>query len=179
MSADEIISARGEAELTPPRFGMTSSSNQQSSSRSSSNRQVRQMESSGPGSSSGSAGGDRDKPQRHETVPDFSEQIAFAILRLQQSMEQVELRLHSLEQQIRTANEARTGNSNVTGSGHNVSVSDVYFSLSFAHTIFSDEQTNGWWPFESLSPTTAIFFLIWPVVTQLALEKFRNQRSGK
>lgn len=56
---------------------------------------------------SGASGDDSDKPGRREAVPEVNEQIAFAILRLQQSMEQVEHRLHSLEKQIRSNNSNR------------------------------------------------------------------------
>jgi hypothetical protein len=62
--------------------------------------------------SAGASGDGYEKPGRREVVPDVNEQIAIAILRLQQSMEQVENRLHSLENQIRTANATRNNPNN-------------------------------------------------------------------
>jgi acyl-CoA-binding protein len=104
---DEIISARGESELTPPRFGRVGHSYSQAG---------RSMSSGQPGSpqhgygsagsdyplgSAGASGGNGGSGGRPPvSIPEVNEQIAVAILRLQHSMEQVCYRLDSIESRI-------------------------------------------------------------------------------
>lgn len=100
---DEIISARGETQLTPPRFAGGCVSNRPSSETENISHVGPRTQSTNPGpSSSGSTGGGNGHSTNRSNIPEVNEQIAIAILRLQQSMEQVCNRLDSLETQIRT-----------------------------------------------------------------------------
>lgn len=96
-SQNEIISARGETELTPSRFGLNRTTNQPMSSRVQSNRSALSSSSHFPSAMTAS-GGDGRGPQQGRVGPsDVNEQIALAVLRLQQSMDQVNGRLDSIE----------------------------------------------------------------------------------
>ena len=109
---DEIISARGESELTPPRFGHLSQVSRLRGGSSSGQTSTARFPGQGYGSSaapgsSGAAGGDDgsgNSAQRPVSLPEVNEQIAVAILRLQHSMEQVCYRLDSIENRIERAN---------------------------------------------------------------------------
>lgn len=109
---DEIISARGESELTPPRFGHLSQVSRLRGGSSSGQTSIARSSGQGYGSSassgsSGAAGGDEgpgNSAQRPVSLPEVNEQIAVAILRLQHSMEQVCYRLDSIENRIERAN---------------------------------------------------------------------------
>ena len=105
----------------------------------------------------------------------MSEQIAVAILRLQQSMEQVENRLFSLEHQIRSANSSRSSE------GQRSSVSLGFPAhVTSVDTGIRDKRGNGSWsPFAGLSPTATVFLVVWPVVAHLLLDRIRSHRSGK
>lgn len=99
-SQNEIISARGETELTPSRFGLNRTTSQPVSSRVQSNRSTYSSSSHLPAAMTAS-GGDGRGPQQGRVGPsDVSEQIALAVLRLQQSMDQVSGRLDSIERSI-------------------------------------------------------------------------------
>lgn len=101
-SQNEIISARGEAELVPSRFGLNRAISQPAPPRVQSNR----LTSSTPCHTSSSlvaSGGDGRGPPQGRVVPsDVSEQIAMAVLRLQQGMDQVSGRLDLIERKLST-----------------------------------------------------------------------------
>lgn len=84
-AVDEIISARGESELTPPRFGLGHSamrhSQSQTGDRYSADRRLQDMSSQGASSSGGYP---PLPPPSRNSIPEVNEQIAVAILRLQQ-----------------------------------------------------------------------------------------------
>ena len=101
--ADEIISARGETQLTPPRFTGGCVSNRPVSASEPNARGIRIQGTNPTASSSGSTGGGNGHSSGRSNIPEVNEQIAIAILRLQQSMEQVCNRLDSLETRIRTS----------------------------------------------------------------------------
>ena len=100
LKSDEIISARGETHLNPPRFSGNSVSGRPASTNEPSSRSIRNQPDNSAVSSAGSTGGGNGHPASR-VIPEVNEQIAIAILRLQQSMEQVCNRLDSLETQIR------------------------------------------------------------------------------
>lgn len=103
LVTDEIISARGETQLTPPRFTGGCVSNRPANNSQPNPRGVRTQGSNPGASSAGSTGGGNGHSTSRSNIPEVNEQIAIAILRLQQSMEQVCNRLDSLETRIRTS----------------------------------------------------------------------------
>ena len=101
-SQNEIISARGEAELTPSRFGLNRAMSQPVSSRVQSNRPTTSSPTHGSSSLATSGSGDGRGPYQGRSggPSDVNEQIALAVLRLQQSMDQVSGRLDSIERKL-------------------------------------------------------------------------------
>lgn len=102
---EEIISARGESELTPPRFGALgrhySLAGRSMSTTHSGPGHSRSESGVGyPVGSSGASGGNGGSGSGPVAIPEVNEQIAVAILRLQHSMEQVCYRLDSIESRI-------------------------------------------------------------------------------
>jgi len=95
--------------------------------------------------SSGGAGGGQ-QYSGHEQLSDVNEQIAVAVLRLQQGMEQVVSRIDNLETHLRTRNSG------------------------------SNSKKAGWWPFPELSPTTTAFLVLWPFVAHLLISTIRERR---
>lgn len=155
-AVDEIISARGESELTPPRFGlghsaMRHSQSSQTGDRYSADRRLQDMSSQG---ASASGGYPPLPPPSRSSIPEVNEQIAVAILRLQQSMEQVVQRLDSLETRLGCTLSTESRNSPA-------------------------RQASGWWPFESLSPATTLFLIAWPVLAHILMDRMRDRSRNK
>jgi acyl-CoA-binding protein len=144
---DEIISARGEAELTPPRFTANIANRSSAGRQQNSRGTVNQI--AAPGSSQGSAGGSGGGGHfsGREPIPEVNEQIAVAVLRLQQHMEHVVNRIDSLE--------SRLGNVNTS----------------------KPSPLPSWWPLPGISPTTTAFLILWPFVAQIIMNKIRERRN--
>lgn len=85
------------------------------------------------------------------SLPDVKEQLAIAVLRLQQSMEQVCNRLDTIERNI--------GSSPSTGS--------------------SRSSLSSWWPLKGLSPSATMFLILWPFVAQYIMTQIQARRMAK
>jgi len=177
---DEIITARGETELTPPRFGNLNNvprlTGGHASSTGRSSRGERHSGRSGAAGYSGASGGGGGNGGGYATgsLPEVNEQIAVAILRLQHSMEQVCLRLDSIENRIQRPSDNRVSFSLQLC----MSVgSDKRFSSSIqTRTETGKKDLTSWWPFDNLSPTTTAFLLAWPFVTHFLIERLRDRQ---
>lgn len=154
VKSDEIISARGETHLNPPRFSGNSVSSRPVSTNEPSQRSTRSQQDNFAPSSAGSTGGGNGHPASR-VIPEVNEQIAIAILRLQQSMEQVCNRLDSLETQIRM----------------NVSSND----RSSLVQSRSKSSKSTWWPLQDMSTSSAIFLLLWPIVAHYLMDRIKNR----
>ncbi|XP_028289243.1 acyl-CoA-binding domain-containing protein 5A [Parambassis ranga] len=88
----------------------------------------------------------------------LNEQIVVALARLQEDMQSVLERLHTLE--ALTASQARS-----------VALSPTYASLPVNRRI----QKPSWWPFD-ISPTSLAFAVIWPFVVQWLIRLFLQRR---
>ncbi|XP_048469161.1 acyl-CoA-binding domain-containing protein 5A [Rhincodon typus] len=87
-----------------------------------------------------------------------NEQIAVALLRLQEDMQSVFERLHMLE--ARTASQVKS--------------KDAHSKLK--HT--AGDKTSSWWPFD-VSGRTIAFAILWPVILQLFVHMYFQRRKRK
>jgi len=85
-----------------------------------------------------------------EPISEVNEQIAVAVLRLQQSMEAVVNRIDSIETRLGPSSPNRS---------------------------ISKANNPKWWPFPDLSPTTAAFIVLWPFAAQLLITYVRNRNK--
>uniref|UniRef100_A0A3B4Y7M5 Acyl-CoA-binding domain-containing protein 5 n=1 Tax=Seriola lalandi dorsalis TaxID=1841481 RepID=A0A3B4Y7M5_SERLL len=91
----------------------------------------------------------------------LNEQIVVALARLQEDMQSVLQRLHTLE--ALTASQARS-----------VALSPTYASP----PVNKRSQKPSWWPFD-ISPTSLAFAVIWPFVVQWLIRLFLQRRRRK
>lgn len=119
-----------------------------------------------PGFGSGSrlpsyGGGDGDGGRRGGAVTpegNLNEQIVMVLARLQEDMQSVLERLHTLE--ALTASQARS-----------LSLSPTYPSP----PVNNRSQKPSWWPFD-ISPTSLAFAVIWPFVVQWLIHLYLKRR---
>ncbi|XP_070709219.1 acyl-CoA-binding domain-containing protein 5A [Pempheris klunzingeri] len=119
-----------------------------------------------PGLGSGSlvpmhSGGDGDGSRRGGAVTpggSLNEQIVVALARLQEDMQSVLERLHTLE--ALTASQARS-----------MSLSPTYATP----PVNKRSQKPSWWPFD-ISPTSLAFAVIWPFVVQWLIRLYLQRR---
>ncbi|TMS08995.1 Acyl-CoA-binding domain-containing protein 5A [Larimichthys crocea] len=130
-------------------------------------RRGRGSKSPGPGSGSlvpmyGSGDGDRDR-WGGAVAPggSLNEQIVVALARLQEDMQSVLERLHTLE--ALTASQARS-----------MALSPTYPSTA----VNKRSQRPSWWPFD-ISPTSLAFAVIWPFVVQWLIRLYLQRRSRR
>lgn len=155
FSIDNIVSARGGTDSNPSAQISPSNSTNNRIVSSVMNRNVRELgtgvtQDSGPSNSraaGGSGGGHGSNP--HDYSIGINEQLALAVIRLQQSMDQVVNRLDALEAML--TRESRT------------------------KTSFNNKSKI--WPFEELRPQTALVLLVWPFVTQWIIHYIQNKRK--
>ncbi|XP_072535414.1 acyl-CoA-binding domain-containing protein 5A isoform X2 [Salminus brasiliensis] len=121
-----------------------------------------------PGSGSGAAGpsqgggGDGEQWGIDGAVGgDLSEQIVAALARLQEDMQSVLERLHTLE--ALTASQARS-----------VALSSEYLLPPANKT----QKKHSWWPFD-VSPGTVAFAIVWPFVVQWLIRLYFQRRRRK
>ncbi|XP_049336210.1 acyl-CoA-binding domain-containing protein 5A isoform X2 [Astyanax mexicanus] len=119
-----------------------------------------------PGSGSGAGGplqgGGGDGERSDEAVGgDLNEQIVTALARLQEDMQSVLERLHTLE--ALTASQARS-----------VALSSEYLLPPANKT----QKKHSWWPFE-VSPGTVAFAVVWPFVVQWLIRLYFQRRRRK
>ncbi|XP_076617305.1 acyl-CoA-binding domain-containing protein 5A isoform X2 [Chaetodon auriga] len=91
----------------------------------------------------------------------LNEQIVVALARLQEDMQSVLERLHTLE--ALTASQARS-----------MSLSPTYAS----HPVNKRSRKPSWWPFD-ISPTSLAFALIWPFVVQWLIRLYLQRRRRR
>uniref|UniRef100_A0A3Q2WW71 Acyl-CoA-binding domain-containing protein 5 n=1 Tax=Haplochromis burtoni TaxID=8153 RepID=A0A3Q2WW71_HAPBU len=91
----------------------------------------------------------------------LNEQIVVALARLQEDMQSVLERLHTLE--ALTASQARS-----------VALSPTYASP----PVNNRSQKPSWWPFD-ISPTSLAFALIWPFVVQWLIRLYLQRRRRR
>lgn len=91
----------------------------------------------------------------------LNEQIVVALAKLQEDMQSVLERLHTLE--ALTASQARS-----------MALSPTYA----AHPVTKKSQKPSWWPFD-ISPTSLAFAVIWPFVVQWLLRLFLQRRRRR
>ncbi|XP_078394050.1 acyl-CoA-binding domain-containing protein 5A isoform X2 [Cetorhinus maximus] len=101
--------------------------------------------------------GERRGSERLQKV-NVNEQIAVALIRLQEDMQSVLERLHMLE--AVTASQAKSEN----------------VQSEFKHG--ADEERPSWWPFD-MSGRTILFAILWPVVVQLLVHMYFQRRKRK
>ncbi|KAM6971090.1 acyl-CoA-binding domain-containing protein 5A [Tautogolabrus adspersus] len=122
-----------------------------------------------PGLGSGSlvpmySSGDGDGSRRGGAVTpggSLNEQIVVALARLQEDMQSVLERLHTLE--ALTASQARS-----------MSLSPTYAPL----PVNKKRQKPSWWPFD-ISPTSLAFAVIWPFVVQWLIRLYLQRRRRR
>ncbi|KAM9839792.1 acyl-CoA-binding domain-containing protein 5A [Aulostomus maculatus] len=91
----------------------------------------------------------------------LNEQIVVALARLQEDMQSVLERLHTLE--ALTATQARS-----------VALSPIYPST----PVNKKSQKPSWWPFD-ISPTSLAFAVIWPFVVQWLISLYMQRRRRR
>ncbi|KAL7373166.1 hypothetical protein ABVT39_000413 [Epinephelus coioides] len=122
-----------------------------------------------PGHSSGSlmptySGGDGDGDRWGGSATpggNLNEQIVVALTRLQEDMQSVLERLHTLE--ALTASQARS-----------MSLSPTYASP----PVNKRSQKPSWWPFD-ISPTSLAFAVVWPFVVQWLIRLYMQRRRRR
>lgn len=121
-----------------------------------------------PGRGSGSlmptySGGDGDGDRWGGSTPggSLNEQIVVALTRLQEDMQSVLERLHTLE--ALTASQARS-----------MSLSPTYASP----PVNKRSQKPSWWPFD-ISPTSLAFAVVWPFVVQWLIHLYMQRRRRR
>lgn len=127
-------------------------------------RRGRGAKSSGSGSGTGGPlqGGGGDGERTDGAVGgDLNEQIVTALARLQEDMQSVLERLHTLE--ALTASQARS-----------VALSSEYLLPPANKT----QKKHSWWPFE-VSPGTVAFAVVWPFVVQWLIRLYFQRRRRK
>ncbi|XP_034562757.1 acyl-CoA-binding domain-containing protein 5A [Notolabrus celidotus] len=130
-------------------------------------RRGRGSRSTGLGSGSlmpGYSGGDGDGSRGGGTVTpggSLNEQIVVALARLQEDMQSVLERLHTLE--ALTASQARS-----------MSLSPTYAPP----PLNKKRQKPSWWPFD-ISPTSLAFAVIWPFVVQWLIRLYLQRRRRR
>jgi acyl-CoA-binding protein len=155
-SIDEILEARGGADSNPSATISPSNSSINREVSSVRSRNARQSDSRMPvsqpiGSSSirgtgGTGGGSGSNPQDYSIG--INEQLALAVIRLQQSMDQVVNRLDTLESMLTRDSRTRS----------------------------SPQKKSNLWPFEDIRPHTIFVLLVWPFVAQWIVHYIRQKR---
>ncbi|XP_064644588.1 acyl-CoA-binding domain-containing protein 5-like isoform X2 [Lineus longissimus] len=107
-----------------------------------------------PAGGAGGSGGS--SPDQHY-IGDVNEQIAVALIRLQQDMNQVLTRLNTLETHAILQRQLRD-----------------------AEEIKKERNLPSWWPFSNLPGRTIVFILVWPVILQWVLKLiFRRRKPAR
>ncbi|CAG2109598.1 unnamed protein product [Medioppia subpectinata] len=156
FSIKDMVSVRGGNDSSNPsaHISPSNSTNNRnvSSMRSNNGRGVPSAQDLRPHNSRGDGGSGGHGSNPHDYSIGINEQLALAVIRLQQSMDQVVNRLDALESML--SRETRTKPS-------------------------PKRQKSSIWPFEELRPQTALVLIVWPFVVQLIVQYIQHKRRNK
>ncbi|XP_054161756.1 acyl-CoA-binding domain-containing protein 5-like isoform X2 [Oppia nitens] len=153
ISIKDMISFRGGNDSNPSAHISPSNSSDNRNISTNRNRNTREVvsgQNTNASNTRGEGGSGGHGHNLHEYSVGINEQLALAVIRLQQSMDQVVNRLDALEAML-------SRNSRTTQSRE----------VNTKSTL---------WPFKELRPQTAAVLLVWPLIVQLVLQYIRHRR---